>query len=177
MHYFLRHLLSVLILPVTVVGIVPAWIYRRFDVHIARPGTAGDWMCVSAGALLLLVGIVLFGTSLRGFYLLGHGTLAPWDPPQRLVVAGPYRWVRNPMIAGVIFLLFGTALVMRSVPHAVWAAGVLVVNALYIPAWEEPRLARRFGVEYDRYRRRVPRFLPRLYPWRGAANEHEAQDT
>src|SRR6185295_13856231 len=95
----------------------------------------------------------------------GHGTLAPWDPPRALVVRGPYRFVRNPMISGVVFALFAEALVLLSRPHAVWAAAFGLLNLIYIPLIEEPQLERRFGEPYREYCKHVRRFLPRLRPW------------
>jgi protein-S-isoprenylcysteine O-methyltransferase Ste14 len=147
-----------------VVVLVPTWIARRYA--IASPS---DVSAVSLGlwtlALgLLAVGLGLFVTSLRRFDAEGQGTLAPWDPPRRMVVRGPYRHVRNPMISGVIFVLFGEALLLRSWPHALWAAAFLGINLVYIPLVEEPQLRRRFGDAYAEYCRRVPRFVPRLRP-------------
>ena len=72
---------------------------------------------VLLGCVLLVIGGTLFVASLRRFAGEGEGTLAPWDPPRRFVVEGPYRYVRNPMISGVIFLLAGEAAILRSVPH------------------------------------------------------------
>lgn len=117
------------------------------------------------GVAVLGVGLLLFIASLRRFATEGNGTLAPWDPPRALVVRGPYRFVRNPMISGVIFVLFGEALVLLSPPHGVWAAAFLAINLVYIPLVEEPQLEQRFGDSYREYRRHVPPFLPRLRPW------------
>ena len=111
---------------------------------------------------------MLFGSSLRRFAGEGRGTLAPWDPPRRLVVRGPYRCVRNPMISGVAFVLVGLALAMRSWPHLIWAAVFGGINLLFIPLIEEPILERQFGEDYRAYRRRVPRFVPLVRPWRQA---------
>jgi protein-S-isoprenylcysteine O-methyltransferase Ste14 len=69
------------------------------------------------------------------------------------------------MISGVIFILFGQAFVLLSLPHGVWAAAFLSLNLLYIPLMEEPQLERRFGESYREYRRHVRRVLPRLRPW------------
>ena len=171
MFYLLRHALSVLLLPGTVLVAAPVWISRRYGVDPSWPRTAGGIALAAAGALLLVPGLLLFGSSLRRFFTAGRGTLAPWDPPSRLVVTGPYRYVRNPMIAGVMFMLFAIALLLRSRPHAAWAGIFVVLNAIYIPLLEEPDLAARFGEDYARYRRHVRRFVPRLTPWAGAAND------
>jgi len=111
------------------------------------------------------VGLALFVASLRRFATEGRGTLAPWDPPHELVVRGPYRYVRNPMISGVLLVLLGEALVLRSRPHLVWACTFLAINAGYIPLREEPDLEDRFGEPYREYRRHVPRLFPRPRPW------------
>ena len=161
----LRHLFAIAVLPFTVAVVIPVWIARRNGTTPAPGRSLGAVALQAAGVLLLVAGAVLFTASLRRFATEGQGTLAPWDPPRRLVVRGPYRFVRNPMISGVIFVLFGEALVLRSVPHARWAALFLAVNLVYIPLFEEPRLESRFGEDYREYRRHVRRFLPRLRPW------------
>ena len=165
MWYLLRHLLALLALPTTVVVLVPLWIVDRYDVPVRWPQTAADLLLAAVGALSLAIGFVLFLASLYEFFRHGRGTLAPWDPPRRFVVSGPYRYVRNPMIAGVLFMLFGVAFALRSRPHGAWAAAALLINAVYIPLIEEPGLERRFGDDYTRYRRHVRRFVPRLRPW------------
>jgi protein-S-isoprenylcysteine O-methyltransferase Ste14 len=164
--YLLRHLLSVLILPVTVTVIVPLWIAANADTKLTAPRSLAGATVALAGAACLLIGLSLFFASLQRFAGEGRGTLAPWDPPRNLVVSGPYRYVRNPMISGVIVILVAEALLSRSWHHAQWAALFTVVNAIYIPLLEEPLLERRFGDEYRRYVRNVPRLIPRLRPWR-----------
>jgi protein-S-isoprenylcysteine O-methyltransferase Ste14 len=163
--YLLRHMLAVLALPVTVTVAVPAWIARRAGVQVTLPSTASDMLLASAGIPVLMAGLILFASSLYEFFVHGRGTLAPWDPPRRLLVRGPYRYVRNPMISGVAFVLCGTALMLRSRPHAMWAVIFVLINATYISLLEEPGLEARFGEEYARYKRHVRRFLPRLTPW------------
>src|SRR5262245_8490885 len=161
----LRHLLSIAILPGTVTLLVPIWIARRYAVAPAFGASAGALALQLVGVALFAVGLLLFLASLRRFATEGEGTLAPWDPPRLLVLRGPYRFVRNPMISGVIFILFGEAFVLLSLPHAVWAATFLALNLVYIPLLEAPQLERRFGESYREYRRHVRRFLPRLRPW------------
>jgi protein-S-isoprenylcysteine O-methyltransferase Ste14 len=144
--------------------LIPLWLARRSG---TVPGLgAGPAVLVQAlGVGLLALGLVLFVASLRRFATEGEGTLAPWDPPSRLVVHGPYRYVRNPMISGVVLVLFGEAAVLLSRPHLSWALLFLGINAVYIPLMEEPLLAARFGDAYRTYCRHVPRLLPRWRPW------------
>jgi protein-S-isoprenylcysteine O-methyltransferase Ste14 len=89
----------------------------------------------------------------------------PWDPTQRLVVAGPYRHVRNPMISSVLFMVAGQALLWGSGLTAALAAVFFVVNHVYFITSEEPGLVKRFGDSYRAYKANVPRWLPRLQPY------------
>ena len=120
---------------------------------------------VLLGALTVGVGLILFSQTLRLFISVGRGTLAPWDPPRRVVVHGIYRHVRNPMITGVCCVLLGEGMALGSGVLLSWLVTVGVVNAIYIPLVEEPRLEQRFGEDYRDYCRHVPRWLPRRVPW------------
>jgi protein-S-isoprenylcysteine O-methyltransferase Ste14 len=162
----LRQLLAIAILPFTVAVLVPVWIARRYGVALTPGRSAGPVFLQVVGLVLLSLGLVLFVASLRRFATEGKGTLAPWDPPRVFVVHGPYQFVRNPMISGVILFLFGEAFALLSPPHGVWAVCFVILNLIYIPLIEEPQLERRFGDSYREYRRHVRRFIPRLRPWR-----------
>ena len=147
-------------LPFTVTILMPIYLFRRYAVTF-RP----DALWISASVPLFAIGLALFVSSLMHFARRGRGTLAPWDPPRHLVVSGPYRYVRNPMISGVVFILCGEALFLRSRPHAWWAAIFTVLNLIYIPLLEEPMLEARFGEKYREYCRNVRRILPRVRAW------------
>jgi protein-S-isoprenylcysteine O-methyltransferase Ste14 len=149
--------------------VIPLWLARRGGIVPALGTNPGEVAVQLAGATLLVVGFILFLASLHRFASEGRGTLAPWDPPRTLVVRGPYRYVRNPMISGVVFVLFGEALVLLSRPHVLWALTFLGINAVYIPLLEEPLLEQKFGEAYREYCRHVPRLFPRLRPWLGPA--------
>jgi protein-S-isoprenylcysteine O-methyltransferase Ste14 len=165
MFWMLRHLTAIAVLPFTVTVLIPVWLARRNGIALAVGTTLPERAEQIAGLALLALGGVLFVASLQRFATEGRGTLAPWDPPRRLVVRGPYRFVRNPMISGVVLVLLGEALVLRSRPHLLWALIFLGINAVHIPLLEEPLLAARFGADYQKYRRNVPRLLPRLRPY------------
>jgi protein-S-isoprenylcysteine O-methyltransferase Ste14 len=165
MKTFARHLLSIAALPFIVAVVVPIWLARANNISPVLRTSALHFIAQIAGLLLVAVGLFLFGASLRRFATEGEGTLAPWDPPRRLVLRGPYRYVRNPMISGVLFVLFGEALYFLSQQHLVWALLFLAMNVLVIPLVEEPGLRRRFGDSYLEYCRHVPRLIPRLSPW------------
>jgi protein-S-isoprenylcysteine O-methyltransferase Ste14 len=165
MRMLIRHLLSIAVLPFTVAVVIPTWIARRNGVRLSFGPGEPRLLVQTAGLLLLVIGLFLFAASLRRFATEGKGTLAPWDPPRRLVLHGPYRYVRNPMISGVLFVLFGEALALNSKAHFAWAVLFLAMNVVYIPLFEEPQLAQRFGADYAEYCRNVPRLLPRVRPW------------
>jgi protein-S-isoprenylcysteine O-methyltransferase Ste14 len=165
MSRFFRHLLAIAMLPFVVAVLIPAWIAERNGISLAPARAPVALAAQLTGVLLLLGGLWMFLGSLRRFATDGQGTLAPWDPPRQLVVRGWYRHVRNPMISGVLLILFGEALVLQSRPHLSWALLFLVINAIYIPIIEESMLVRRFGEPYRQYCRQVPRLLPRLWAW------------
>lgn len=111
------------------------------------------------------------------FWQHGNGTPAPWDPPQNLIIRGPYRHVRNPMISGVVFLLIAEALCFRSTPIGVWAAVFFLGNSIYFPMVEEKGLEKRFGDTYLRYKANVPRWIPRLRAWTGDSGHWPRTET
>jgi protein-S-isoprenylcysteine O-methyltransferase Ste14 len=152
------------VLPLTAAGVVPA-------VLLARTGSAQAIASLSlpqalAGALLAAAGLAMVLWTVTLFIRVGKGTLAPWDPTRRLVVRGPYTRVRNPMISGVLAIIVGEAIVFGIRQLWMWAALFLLINHVYFVLSEEPGLARRFGAEYDEYRRNVPRWIPRFTAWR-----------
>lgn len=151
----MRHFFAILALPVTVAVIVPGWLLHGTG---TRPQLGGGGV---VGLLLVLAGIALAARCIALFARKGRGTLAPWDPPVKLVVAGPYRHVRNPMIAGVLLVLLGEALLFRSTVLGGWAVLFFGINTAYFLLVEEPGLVRRFGDEYRAYRARTPLWLPR----------------
>jgi len=160
----LRQLLAIAVLPFTVTVLIPIWIARDGRVTFTTPGSGVEWLLVSFGVVVLAAGLWLFVTTVALFWRRGRGTLAPWDPPRVFVADGPYRYVRNPMISGVIGMLSAEGLILRSRPIAEWAALFFAINLVYIPLFEEPMLAARFGESYREYKRHVRMFVPRLTP-------------
>lgn len=162
-----KHIQAVALLPFMVTVVIPATILylKGLDgMAIYRPVPWNLLMLVGA-VLFVGLGLTLLATTIRMFFQIGRGTLAPWNPTERLVVVGVYRHVRNPMITGVFCILLGEAVFFGSVPLLVWFAIFVVLNAVYIPFFEEPGLERRFGGDYTRYGKNVPRWIPRLTPW------------
>jgi protein-S-isoprenylcysteine O-methyltransferase Ste14 len=148
-----RQLAAVVLLPGTVCVLVPAM--------LVSDAAISPWPLALLGGVLLALGLGVIAWTVSLFACVGRGTLAPWDPTSKLVVRGPYRYVRNPMISGVIAVLLGEAALFGSLTLLIWAAVVFAVNAVYFPLVEEPGLRRRFGAEYDEYAARTPRWLPR----------------
>jgi protein-S-isoprenylcysteine O-methyltransferase Ste14 len=163
--YVLRQLLSVTVLPFAVTVVIPLWIARSDGTTLVLASTPARLTLQALGVASLALGAWLFGYSLLHFATRGRGTLAPWDPPKKLVVTGPYRYVRNPMISGVVFSLVAESLILLSTSHALWMAGFLAANFVQIPLMEEPQLEARFGESYREYKRHVGRLIPRLRPW------------
>jgi protein-S-isoprenylcysteine O-methyltransferase Ste14 len=161
-----RHLIAIALLPFVVAILIPFWIVRTNHMTPRLGASPLQIVAQIAGSLLLIAGLFLFASSLRRFAGEGDGTLAPWDPPRKLVVRGPYRYVRNPMISGVVFVLLGEVGILLSRSHLLWALMFLAINAIYIPLLEEPQLLKRFGEPYAEYCRHVPRLLPRGRAWR-----------
>jgi len=160
----LRHLLSVLILPFMVVVALPAWLLSSAADTRWSPDLTLRWLPQLAGLLVAAAGLALFIWCVSLFASVGRGTLAPWDPTQSLVAAGPYRFVRNPMISAVALLLIGEALFFGSRIVGGWAGLFLLINHIYFIVSEEPGLEQRFGENYRRYKASVPRWFPRLRP-------------
>src|SRR6476660_2670008 len=107
------------------------------------------------GVLLSAAGSVLLGTGTWEFAASGGGTLSPVDPPRQLVVRGLYRYVRNPMYLSVTMIVLGEALLTGSWALGVyWVVWFAAVN-VFVMAYEEPSLRRRFGSSYDEYTSRV----------------------
>jgi protein-S-isoprenylcysteine O-methyltransferase Ste14 len=123
-------------------------------------------LVVTVGIGLIFAGFLVWLWTVRLFSAIGRGTLASWDETSVLVVEGPYRYVRNPMITAVATLLAGEAILLGSLWIVAWAGTFLAINSVYFLRFEEPGLERRFGEQYRLYKRNVPRWVPRLHPWR-----------
>ena len=148
--------------PGVVAGVMPWVLTDRYRLPLSTlPGL------VPAGWILILAAAALLLHSFARFALEGLGTPAPVAPTERLVVGGIYRHVRNPMYVAVLSIILGQALLFSS--WAVFGYGIVAAAAMvsFVRLYEEPTLARRYGAEYEAYRRAVPGWLPRLTPWRG----------
>lgn len=148
---------DIIILPLMVTMIIPGFIYSY------TPDIIPGFISIKILALaVFFAGIFLLGWTIYLFQIVAGGTLAPWSAKQKLIVTGPYRYCRNPMICGVLFILIGEGLWLRSVPLLTWAAIFFMINTLFFIFREEPFLENKFGEEYKAYRRKVPRWIPKI---------------
>ena len=147
--------------PGVVAGLVP-WLLTGWD------AANGAWPPLQAvGALLVLAGAPVLVHAFARFVIEGAGTPAPTAPTERLVVGGLYRHVRNPMYLAVGATILGQALLLSRPVLLVYLAAFGLAVYAFVRLHEEPALARRYGAEYDTYRRAVPGWWPRRRPWRG----------
>lgn len=160
----LKHLRDILILPFTVTVIVPWLIYNSQQTFIPYHP-----VLLVLGIIIGAAGLSLFLYTVFLFKTIGKGTLAPWTPTQRLVITGPYRYCRNPMITGVFGILMGETLILHSLNIAIWAGTFLIINTCYFIFFEEPSMEKRFGEDYRKYKRQVSRWVPRVTPYRQPA--------
>lgn len=162
-----KQLGAILALPVVVTIVIPALLIWLTDSSHIGWGLRFplNLFPIAVSIVLLAEGLLLVTSTVQLFITMGSGTLAPWSPTQHLVVAGIYRFVRNPMITGVFIILLSEAIFFRSRPLLIWSLLFLGINLIYMPLIEEPGLRRRFGKEYDDYARNVPRWVPRRTPW------------
>jgi protein-S-isoprenylcysteine O-methyltransferase Ste14 len=126
---------------------------------IGPPESIGTWQI--AGMVIAAAGAVLALWCVFTFAFIGRGTPAPFDPPRRLVIRGPYGFVRNPMYVGAGFVLAGATLFYGSLPLLAFTGFFVLSTHLFVVLYEEPTLSRTFGPEYEAYRRRVRRWRPR----------------
>jgi protein-S-isoprenylcysteine O-methyltransferase Ste14 len=127
---------------------------------IVRPATIGVQQM--AGMLLGAVGAAVALWCIFTFATVGRGTPAPFDPPRRLVIRGPYRFVRNPMYIGAGLALASAALFYQSWPLLGYASLFFLATHLFVVGYEEPTLRRTFGPDYEAYCRQVRRWWPRV---------------
>ena len=153
--------LFLLLAPGTVAGLVPWWI-TRWRMQPPLLGFSGFRVI---GAVIIAAGTAVVLDSFARFALQGLGTPAPILPTRHLVVSGLYRYVRNPMYVGVLWMVLGQGLLFGE--GRLFAYGVLLWLGVhvFVIGYEEPTLRRTFGAEYEVFRRNVPRWIPRLNPW------------
>jgi protein-S-isoprenylcysteine O-methyltransferase Ste14 len=149
---FWRNAFFTVLQPGLVAIAVPLWIANGIP---SWHGSIADWcglLLFTAGVLITLICIARFATD-------GDGTLSPADPTRKLVVRGLYRYSRNPMYVGVALMLLGDCLVLQMQSVWIYAGITMLIIHLFIIGFEEPRLTRDFGEEYNAYRKKVRRWF------------------
>jgi protein-S-isoprenylcysteine O-methyltransferase Ste14 len=148
--------------PGVVAGLVP-WLISGWQVR--GPMSPFAIVRIAIGGLLLVLAIVVLVRAFARFVMEGRGTPAPIAPPERLVVGGEYRFVRNPMYVALIMAVLGQAMIFGSLGLLVYALAMWAITAAFVRWYEEPVLLKRYGDEYERYRQAVRAWVPRLHPW------------
>ena len=157
----LKYLRDVIIFPFTITVIVPYFLYNKSQHFIP------DILPLKIIAVLMFAfGMFLFLYTNFLFKTIAKATLAPWSPKQNLVITGPYKYCRNPMITGVLFILFSEALFFHCTNILLWGCFFIVTNTIFFIKVEEPYLTKTFGEQYLRYKASVPRWIPKLKPYR-----------
>lgn len=156
MRFIAKQVIS-LILPVSVLIIIPLWIEKDI-----LPQNIPAFII---GIIFMCLGLTLMIMCISLFIKIGKGTLAPWTPTRSFVMVGPYRYVRNPMIIGVLVVLFGESIAILSFNILLWTVSFFIINNIYFILYEEPNLAKRFGKEYQEYKSKVSRWVPGLKPY------------
>lgn len=147
--------------PCVLAGLMTRWEFQPafFGLEVTR----------AVGVLLILIGLPGLVDSFARFALQGLGTPAPIAPTKTLVVTGLYRYVRNPIYVAVVAIILGQALLFGAWGLVLLGAVFWLACHLFVVVYEEPTLQRSFGAEYEAYRANVPRWIPRLSPWRVAS--------
>ena len=162
-------LVWLVIAPGLVAGYVP-WAISRWRVQPPFLDTSlTRWL----GVALIALGMPVLLDAFARFALQGRGTPAPVMPPERLVVFGFYRHVRNPMYVAITSIVTGQGLLLGDSRLFAWAAVLWLLFHVFVLLYEEPILRSRFGREYGAYCANVPRWIPKPRPWQGPLKSAE----
>ena len=156
----LGSVLFLIIAPGSLAGFIPWWI-------TGWNGPFAPLPLAIFGSVLIVLGAALLLECFGRFALVGRGTPAPVAPPDRLVVTGAYRRVRNPMYVAVTAVVLGQAALFADLRLLIYGLVVWAGFHLFVLAYEEPTLRRMFPQDYAAFFAAVPRWIPRLRPWRG----------
>jgi len=156
MSLFLRNLLFTILQPGLVAGLIPFWILgSNVKGALAQPFNFYHYLAM----LIFAIGFVIMLTCIISFAIQGRGTLSPADPTKKLVTAGLYRFSRNPMYVGVMMMLIGESIFFQSFALVKYSLFIFAAFNIFIIFFEEPRLRRDFGEEYNKYVKEVRRWF------------------
>jgi len=151
---FLKNLLFTIIVPGTVAGFIP---YTFTKDH---PPASTTWLILST--IFFVIGVSIYLWCLWDFATFGRGTPAPFDAPKKLVIRGLYHYIRNPMYVGVLSTLLGWVVRYQMPKLFLYVLFVWCFFHMAVVLFEEPRLQKLFGSDYEQYRSRVGRWLPKI---------------
>lgn len=149
---------AIIILPFNVTVVIPYLILyiSKFQYNIP------NIIQIIFGIILFIFGLFLAIWTMILFNTIGKGTLAPWAAPKHLVVEGPFKIVRNPMITGILSILTAESLILNSINLFYWMIIFFIVNCIYFKLFEEKQLKNKFGREYWEYKQKVPMWIPKF---------------
>lgn len=163
----LRHLASILALPVIVILVIPFLLVTLFPFVLLWGVHYNTAIALFIVAIFFIgLGFILLFSTISLFVKKGEGTIAPWKPAGKLIITGFYSHVRNPMHIGVFLIITGESIMSGSISLIIWTSLFIIGNLIYVPAIEEKKLAERFGDVYVIYKRSVPRWIPRASSWK-----------
>ena len=149
---------AIIILPFNVTVVIPYLILyiSKFQYNIP------NIIQIIFGIIFFIFGLFLAIWTMILFNTIGKGTLAPWAAPKHLVVEGPFKIVRNPMITGILSILTAESLILNSINLFYWMIIFFIVNCIYFKLFEEKQLENKFGREYWEYKQKVPMWIPKF---------------
>lgn len=156
MSLFLRNLFFTILQPGIVAGLVPFLLSGKSLDTIVEPPLSYFHVI---GIIIFILGFILMSVCIINFAVRGKGTLSPADPTKKLVVAGPYKFSRNPMYVGVMMLLISETIFFQSFPIGIYSLIIFIAFYTFVVFFEEPRLLECFGDEYKKYTKAVRRWL------------------
>lgn len=150
---------SILILPFNVTITIPFLIlyFSKFKYNIP------SIFQISIGIIILFIGLFLLIWTILLFEKIGKGTLAPWSATKHLVIQGPFKYTRNPMITGVLCILTAEAIILNSNYLLYWTIFFFLLNCVYFKLFEEKQLEQKFGDEYIKYKKATPAWVPNIF--------------
>ena len=163
----LKQVIFSFIIPITATIIVPFLLLWLVEARVMILSLNESIFYLIMGFMILGTGFILFLNCILLFYKRGKGTLAPISKieTKKLVIRGPYKYVRNPMIIGVILMLLGESLILNSMSILIFAILFIIINVIYMPLSEEKGLIKRFGEEYLHYKENVRAWIPKIHPY------------
>lgn len=159
------------LVPVFMLIVLPLGINLAEQHWFGRPFVTSSSILLAVGAVIGLGGLALLIISIRFIIIYANTTVMPWVPSESLVVRGPYRYLRNPMILGVVLVMVGEGLVLGSPGILAVALIFFIGNTVYFILSEEPKLEAQFGESYWEYMANVRRWWPRFKPWEPDKND------